>query len=492
MRTAAGALALGVAVALAWPAVASGAGPAIGSYAPGIELNDTGGSPRKVVWGDGGAAATIAYFFDPQSPECLLELSFLDGVFRRARDFGLAVAAVDARGRQPAEVSRAMERYIGVYGEPSFAVLPDPSFRTGRTYGVEKVPVTFVMESHGVVLNRIEGYDHTTAVALARRLEQLLRRERGFFAAELRGAGVTEAEEREAEARLAAASSAKKTAPAARALGVNDHAPGVEFTDLAGRPGRWAWGEGQAPLMRVLAFLGGFSVTSVDALRWLDSLARRGADVGLEALAVDAGGMDAAALAAALERYRRYNPVPAVPVVVDAGGRLAAAFGPFDLLPQTFLLTQDGTIIHRADGFGEEEAGVMTAKVERVFAQAGRPFPAARGSAGPGETTAEAPPAIEEEAPSIRRKREQDERYRSSIVQGDALFMGWEFDRALPYYLAALEVEPRDLHALVRAAQIEERLGDRRQAAEFWQRVLGVRPDHAEARERLGALQPGR
>jgi len=467
------------------------AGPGVGAYAPAIEATDIAGVPRTVAWGDKGSAATVVAFFDPQSPECLLELSFLDALLRRGRDFGLAVYAVEARGRQPAEVGRSLERYCSVYREPAFPVLPDPAFRAGRTYGVERVPVTFVTESHGVILNRLEGYDHSTAVVIARRLEQLLRRERGFFAPELREAGVTQAEEREAEARLAAATAARQeAAPTGRALGTGDRAPEFEFTDLAGRVTRWSWGGEDTPLLRIVAFLAGFSVAAVDELTWLDGLARRGRDVGLEALAVEAGGMDAATLGAALERYRRYNAAPSFPVVVDAGGSLAGAFGGLELLPQTFLVARDGTIIHRAEGFDAEQAALMAVKVERVFTQAGRPFPAAR-DAAPAAGAAETP-TVDEEAPSIRKKREQDERHRSSIVQADALFLAWEFERALPHYLAALELQPKDLHALVRAAQILERLGDRRRALGMWERVLAVEPRHTEARERIGALGGGR
>ncbi len=475
----------------ALPAPAPAAGPGIGGHAPEIEAADLAGAPRKLAWGDGAAAATIVYFFDPQSSECLLEMSFLDALHLAARDFGLAVYAVEARGRQPAEVARSMERYCSVYREPSFAVLPDPAFRIGRTYGAERIPVTFVAESHGIVLNRIEGYDHGTAVAIARRVEQLLRRERGFFTPVLREVGVSEDEERAAEARIAAAA-ARTTAPVARALGVGDRVPQLDFTDPAGRTGRWSWGDGSAAGLRVVAFVEGLSLESVEELNWLDALARRGRDAGLEVLAVEAGGMDAAALAAALERYRRYNPEPIFPVVADEGGKLAGIFGPLEQLPQTWLVAADGAVVYRAEGFGAGEGEIMGGKVERSFALAGRPLAPARPAADPADSAGAPPPAIDEEAPSIRKQREQDERFRSSIVQADAFFMSWEFERALPHYLAALEVEPKDLHALVRAAQIYERRGDPVRALELWERVLAVRPDHVEGRNRFRELRPNR
>lgn len=471
---------------LARPA-AGASGPGVGAYAPPLELVDLGGTARNVVWGEGAPAATVVFFFDPQTPACLLEMSLLDALYLQARDFGLAVYAVEARGRQPAEVSRSLERYCSVYRDPAFPVLPDPAFRAGRTYGVDKLPVTFVAESHGVILNRIEGYDHGTAVAVARRLEQLLRRERGFLSPALREAGVSEAEEREAEERIAAAAASRAAAPAARALGTGDRVPELTFTDIAGRAGRWGWSGEPGKGVRIVAFFAGLSLASIEELSWLDALARRGRDAGLEVLAVEAGGMDAAALQEALDKYRRYNPDPSFPVAPDPGGKLAAVFGPWEQLPQTYLVAADGKVVYRAEGFSAGEGEIMAGKAERVFSQAGRPFTSAR-SAG---VTA-APPPVEEEAPSIRKAQEQDERYRSGIIQGDAAFMAWEFDRALSGYLAALEAQPKDLYALVRVAQIHERRGEVSLALGFWERVLQVRPDHAEAASRVRELRPTR
>ena len=501
--------------------------PGIGSYAPPLELTDLGGTARKVLWGDGSPAATIVFFFDPQSSACLLEMSFLDALYSRGHDLGLTVYAVEAGGRQPAEVSRSMERYCTVYRDPAFPVLPDPAFRASRTFGAERVPVTFIMESHGVILNRIEGYEHGAAVAIVRRLEQLLKRERGFLSPVLREAGIQEADEKEAEARLAAAvaivrrleqllrrdrgflspplresgitepeeleaearlaaATARASAPATRVLGAGDSAPEFDFVDLTGLAGRWSWSGEPARGPRIVVFFGGLSLDSVAALNWLDALARRGHESGLEVLAVEAGGMGAAELQAALERYRRYNPDPSFPVVPDTGGLLAKSFGPWERLPQTYLLAGNGSVLYHAEGFSTGEGEIMAGKLERAYLLAGRPFPPARTDG------AAAPAPVEEEAPSIRRRQDLDDRYRSAIVQGDAAFMAWEFDRALSQYLTALEAQPKDLHALVRTAQIYERRGEPGPALEYWRRVLAVRPDHAEAASRVRELRQDR
>jgi tetratricopeptide (TPR) repeat protein len=174
-------------------------------------------------------------------------------------------------------------------------------------------------------------------------------------------------------------------------------------------------------------------------------------------------------------------------VIPDPDGQLAKTFGPWEQLPQTFLVTTDGAILYHAAGFGAGEAVILIGKIERAYLLAGRPFPP---PLSPAEVEAvSAPSPTGEEAPSIRRKREKDEQYRSSIVQGDAAFMAWEFDRALPHYLAALALQPRDLHALVRAAQIYERLGNTARALEIWEQVLAMRPDHVEALGRVRVLR---
>ncbi|MHB8834650.1 MAG: hypothetical protein ACYC9Y_02945 [Candidatus Methylomirabilia bacterium] len=477
-----------VALLLPRPVLTAGAAATgVGSYAPPLELADLSGAARNVVWGDGAPAATVVYFFDPQSSDCLLEMSFLDALYLRARDFGLALYAVEARGRQPAEVSRSMERYCTVYRAPAFPVLPDPAYRAGRTYGAERVPVTFIMESHGVMLNRIEGYGLNDAVVIVRRVEQLLRRERGFFSPALRESGISEAEEQEAEARLMASIATRAGATAARALGLGDRAPEFEFTDLAGLTSRWGWSGAPARGVRIVAFLDGLSLESIEELNWLDALARRGADAGLDVLAVEAGGLGAGELQDALQKYRRYNPDPSFPVVPDPGRKLARAFGPWERLPQTYLLAGDGTVVYRADGISVAESEAMTDKTERAFLLAGRPFPSERS-----DGAATAPATVEEEAPSIRRRQSQEDRYRSTIVQGDAAFMAWEFDRALSLYLQALEAQPKDMHTLVRVAEIYERRGEPGPALEYWQRVLADWPDHAEAAGRVRALRQAR
>jgi peroxiredoxin len=465
------------------PAVAADA-LAVGDHAPALELADLGGTVRKAVWGDGAPAATVIYFFDPQSPDCLLEMSLLGGLYQRARDLGLAVYAVEVKGRQPAEVSRSMERYCAVYGDPPFPVLPDPSFRAGRTYGVAAAPVTFIAESHGVILNRFEGYGHDTAVAVARRIEQLLRRDRGFLSPVLRDAGISEAEEQGAEARMAAAAAAASGVSTASALGQGARAPEFEFTDVTGRAGSWRWSSGAASGPRIVAFFAGLSLASIEVLNWLDGLARRGRDAGLEVLAVEASGQDAAAVQASLDKYRRYNPDPSFPVVPDPSGKLTRLFGPWETLPQTYLIAADGTVIYRAEGFSAGEGEIIAGKTERAYLLKGRPFPSA-GSAG----ASVAPPAGEDEAPSIRKRQEQADLYQSSIVQADAAFMAWNFDRAFAFYKAALAVQPNDLHALVRSAQIHERRGEPSLALEVWERVLAVRPDHAEAAARIRELR---
>lgn len=459
---------------------------AVGRYAPPLEASDLSGAPVSIRWAEEAPGATVILFFDAQSPDSLLELSFLAALQKRARDFGIAVYAIDAVGRQPAEVARALERYLAIYGEPEFPILPDPGFRAPRLYGVRRAPATFVAESHGVVLNRFEGYGNQTAVAITRRVEQLLGREKGYFSTALRDTGITVEEERTAERRIEAELATAEPAASApvRSLGPGDRAAAFEFRDLAGRLERWDWPGGGG--VRVILFWGGMALPSIEALTRVDALARRGSDVGLEVIAIEGSGMEAPEVAAAMERYRRYNPAPAFPVVPDPDGVIGTLFLRGDVLPLAFLVALDGTIIHRTEGFGAAEATELEGKVERAFTLAGRPFPRKRDAL---EEVAPAAAPLLEEAPSLRQKRQVEERYRSNIMQADAYFLAWEYERALPYYLEALQEQPRDRHALARTAQIYDRRGDEERALDYWERVLAVRPDDRQAQARVRELR---
>jgi hypothetical protein len=304
-------------------------------------------------------------------------------------------------------------------------------------------------------------------------VEQLLRRERGAFSNALRDAGVSEQEEREISQQIAAAGAAGVAPPpAARAVAVGERAPAFEYTDLGGRSARWEW-PASAAVVRVVFFWGWLSLSSIEEMTWLEELYRRGKDIGLEVVAVEGSGLDTGAIQEALAKYRRYNPAPSFPLVADFGSKIGHLFGTGERLPQTFIMNAEGTVLHRADLFNKAEAAWLAGKVEKAFTLAGRTLPAPRGEAA----EADRPPGGVEEAPSIRQKREQEEKFRSNLIQGDSAFMNWEFERALSCYLAALEVQPKDLHALVRTAQIYERRGDPANALVFWERVLSVRPD---------------
>ena len=98
---------LAAAILLFPPALRAATPAEVGSYAPRLELADLDGTARNVVWGEGAPAATIVFFFDPLAPGCLLEMGFLDALSNRGRDFGLAVYAVEAKGRQPAAAWRS-------------------------------------------------------------------------------------------------------------------------------------------------------------------------------------------------------------------------------------------------------------------------------------------------------------------------------------------------------------------------------------------------
>jgi tetratricopeptide (TPR) repeat protein len=432
----------------------------------------------------------VLFFFDPQSPPCLMEMNFLDTLLTRARDFGLAVFAIESKGRAPADVNQAMERYCAIYRDPSFAMVPDPAFRLGAEFGVRQAPTTFLVGAGGAIALLQEGFDKLAAVELTRAVERALEHKPGGFSFALRNLGVTEEGEAALMTQLAARDAAaerqrlegQQEPAAAKALTTGDRTPAFDFVDLAGRSGRWDWPAPNAPA-RLLLLWSGLSVPDVQALAFLDGVYGAARDAGLEALAIEAGGLDTPGVHALLDRYRKFYPPLGFPVVADEGARFERLFGKVERSPRIYLVGSDGVVALSVSGFSDSQAEALTKEIERLLRAAGRYFAPLRDTA----RALQAPIAIEE-APSIQQRRERKDAVDLNLKQGDYAFFNGDWAKALPFYLRVFELDPRQVSVLVRVAQIYERLDDTAKARETWQRVIALQPDNAEARQRLKKL----
>ena len=82
---------------------------------------------------------------------CLKELPDLDQVYRKLRQNGLAVIAV-SMGESPKRVKKFLNSH-----QYSFLVITDSEMEITRLYGVQKIPITYLVDSSGAILGRALG-----------------------------------------------------------------------------------------------------------------------------------------------------------------------------------------------------------------------------------------------------------------------------------------------------------------------------------------------
>jgi len=476
------ALCLGM-VCCGWCVPAAAENPAlrVGDPAPVLAFKDCRGAWHTIDWSTGTPKAAVLFFFDPQSQPCLMEMTFLDTLLARARDFGLAVYAIESRGRAPSDINQALERYCALYRDPSFAMVPDPYFRLGALFRIRRTPTTFLIDGSGAIVLLREGFEQATAVELTRNIEQLLNQGAGSFSFALRSLGVNEQDEMALLARLAAHGEASDGV-IPKALLAGDLVPALEFIDLIGRSSRWEWPAPGAPA-RVVLFWGGLSIPNIEALAFFEKIFQAAHDAGLDILAVATGGRDTAHVQELMARYRKYHSPPSYHIVADPDARLGRLFGVDDRTPRTYLVDAAGVIVHDTAGFSENQATTLAGKIESLLQIAGKTLPVL-GTATAGPLI----PAAPDEAPSIRQQQEREDALGANLSQGDYCYYNGNWSKALSYYLRVLEIDSRQVSVLSRIAQIYERLDDPAKAREIWERVLALQADHAEARKRLQKL----
>ena len=452
-----------------------------GDPAPALSFKDCRGVSHVIDWSTGVPKAGVLFFFDPQSPPCLMEMTFLDTLHARARDFGLAVYAIESKGRAPTDIGQALERYCALYRDPSFAMVPDPYFRLGALFRIRQAPTTFLVDGGGKIVLLRQGFEQITAVELTRAVERALKQEEGFFSFALRGLGVSEQDETALLARIdAAGAESDRVSP--KALLAGDRVPALEFVDLLGRASRWEWPAADTPV-RVVFFWGGLSIPDIEAMAFLEKLYRTAHDAGLDVLAVATDGLDAAHVQELMDRYRKYHSLPSYRIAVDPEARLGRIFGGNDRTPRMYLVGADGVILHETAGFSEHQAATLAGKIEGVLRTAGKTLPAL------GTTTAgPLAPAAAEEAPSIRQRQEHEDALGANLRQGDYYYYNGNWGKALSFYLRVLELDSRQVSVLVRMAQIYEQINDQDKARATWERVLTLQADNTEARKHLQKL----
>lgn len=240
--------------------------PNLGHHLPPLQIQDLAGITHRIDWTSPEPKAIVLLFFEPRGADSFRELVFFDSVSRLARGLNLEVFAVEGSGQKPQEVEASLSRFVYIFQKPAFTVVPDPSYALSTLLNVQRMPSTFLMETHGVVIGRKEDFDNLHAIDLARKIERLLAVKEGKFSPALAALGISNQEELAFERALEERRSAEDSgARYSNLLTAGAKVAPFEFLDIAGTRGTWspAGREGKATVV----FSGAPSASPASA-RW--------------------------------------------------------------------------------------------------------------------------------------------------------------------------------------------------------------------------------
>jgi peroxiredoxin len=136
-----------------------------GQAAPAFELERLGGGALAFPGDLAGKVVAVRFWAD-WCPFCAEEMKDIEPLYRRYRDKGLVVVAVNVR-QDPETASRFIER-LGL----SYQVVLDREGAVARRYGVIGLPTTFFVDREGRLATRILG--ESTPEVFERILKDLL------------------------------------------------------------------------------------------------------------------------------------------------------------------------------------------------------------------------------------------------------------------------------------------------------------------------------
>lgn len=139
--------------------------PANGAPAPVFQATTLAGSWAKVPADYAGKVVALRFWAD-WCPYCRKEMAELGPVHARLGGAGLEILAVNVA--QDLDTVRRFVEPLGI----AYPVLLDPEGAVARAYGVQALPVTWLLDRRGVVRGKIVG--EATAAVFEARVRELL------------------------------------------------------------------------------------------------------------------------------------------------------------------------------------------------------------------------------------------------------------------------------------------------------------------------------
>jgi peroxiredoxin len=122
----------------------------IGDEAPNFVLKDLEGF--QVALDQFRGKVVLLNFWATWCGPCRIEMPAMEQLYRSfsRKDFEILAVSTDAQG---IAVTRPFQREMGF----TFPVLHDADFRIGMRYGARTLPMTFLIDPHGIIRKRIFG-----------------------------------------------------------------------------------------------------------------------------------------------------------------------------------------------------------------------------------------------------------------------------------------------------------------------------------------------
>lgn len=139
--------------------------PNNGELAPVFQAQTLAGDQVQVPTDFSGKVVALRFWAD-WCPYCRKEMTELQPVSARLQERGLEILAVNV-----AQDRDTVRRFIEPLGI-RYPVLLDPEGTTARAYGVNSLPITWLLDRQGIVRGKIVG--ETTAEVFERQVVKLL------------------------------------------------------------------------------------------------------------------------------------------------------------------------------------------------------------------------------------------------------------------------------------------------------------------------------
>ena len=124
--------------------------PEINSVAPAFRLLDLDGAVHSLP--DYQGKVVFLNFWATWCGPCKVEMPAMESLYQTFRSKGLEILAVSV-DQQGAAVTRPFKEAMGL----SFPILHDSTYQVGLTYGARTLPMTYVIDRHGIIRQRVFG-----------------------------------------------------------------------------------------------------------------------------------------------------------------------------------------------------------------------------------------------------------------------------------------------------------------------------------------------